>query len=171
MLDVIQVHPGDGLARNAIVHVLNRHHSRRISQANLDFYRHEYKKFMAMKKDGGEILFLIALKNCYPIGISCCTISRRTGNASRSITIVDTRYRKIGLGKMLLAAKIALLSWQYTGVALNTFVSKENVAAIKMCEANKMFLLSESVKERGDSVITICKYGTVKINDPTSEDD
>lgn len=166
MLDFVQLHPMDALARNALVRVINQHHSGRIKQENLDFYRHEYVKYLSFKKNGGEIIFIAALKNCSPIGVSCCSISRKTGNASRSITVVDKRFRKNGLGRALLAAKVSILKWQYPSSPLTTFAAKTNPASVKICEAINLHLLSEVTKLSEDGKdLGFLRFSTVKDHD------
>ena len=160
----------DAMARNAIVRVINQHHSGKIKQENLDFYRHHYSKYLAFKRDGGEILFFAALKNCTPIAVSCCSISRKTGNASRSMTVVDKRFRKNGVGKTLLAAKIAILKWQYPGVPLTTFAAKSNAASVRMCQSNQLHLQSEVSRTSEDGKdIGFFRFSTVKEHDTIFE--
>lgn len=169
MFDLIQVHPKDGLAQNAVARVLNLHHGKRIKQSNLNFYRRDYDKFLNYKKIGGEVIMIVAMKNCAPVGLSCCSVSRVTGNASRSITVVDKRFRRHGIGKLLLSAKIGLLRWQYSGTHLTTFVAKDNDSAIRICEENKLHLVSEQTKQGEDGKeYTFFEYSTRRPDDTGS---
>jgi GNAT superfamily N-acetyltransferase len=159
------------MARNAVVRVLNQHHSKRIKQTNLDFYRHDYAKFVSMKQFGGEILFIIALKDGSPVGISACSIARKTGNASRSITVVNKNFRRNGIGKMLLAAKVAILRWQYPGTPLTTNIAKDNIGAVKMADANRLYLLETRSREEDGKTLEWLKYSTSKVDSDTREHD
>lgn len=144
---IVQVNIGDSIARRAIFGVLNPGHNGKIKQSVLDFWRVKYEKF-ARRKAGGETIFLVAIKNSTAIGISCAAILDEPIRCFNSMTVVHTPLRKSGIGVGLLSAKIKLLSTRYAGCPLSAFVSKKNIAAVKMCVAADMRIIREGRRER-----------------------
>jgi GNAT superfamily N-acetyltransferase len=142
-----QIHPSDGLARQAVLEVLNRNHDKRIRQSCLDFWRRDYKTFTT-NKNGGDAIFIVAMDDSGIVGISCAAILRRSRRCFNSMTVVSRKHRKKGIGKKLLKAKLKLLKSRYPKAFLVTGVSDSNKPGLKICSAANLEVVSEGQKER-----------------------
>jgi hypothetical protein len=149
-LDIVQVHPSDGVAKEALVRVLNQHHSGKIRQNCLDFYRHDYRTFIQKKTAGGEIVLLVGIEENVPIAVSACAILRKENRAINSLTIVDSDNRRRGIGQAMLSAKLLTLSWIYPSVDFTTYVGLKNQLGVKMCDAVGLYRIGKGTRKRED---------------------
>lgn len=147
-IEIVRSHVGDYLSSSAIRHVLNQGHDKRIRQSILDFYRNDWKVFNNRKKSGGEILFLIAIGDSLPVGISACAIPRKDNKVWNSMTVVHPENRRKGIGRMLLKAKLDSISDDYPNHVLKTFVSKKNEPSLKLCVSSGLHIVGEGFRKR-----------------------
>ena len=147
-LEILRTHIGDFLAASAVRGVLNHGHDKRIRQSVLDFYRDTWRKFNKRKKSGGEVLFLIAIGDNEPIGMSACAIPRKDDKVWNSVTVVHPNFRKIGIGRILLRAKVKCLKSWYPRHHLRTFVSKTNEPSMGLCNSAGLHVVGEGIRER-----------------------
>lgn len=145
---ILQVHPGDYLARNAVRDVLNRHHDKRIKQKTLDFYR---TTFINALNDGGSVIFLVGFDDDgVPIAISAIANVEDGKYAKHSITVVDSTARKKGLGKKILSAKMNIFRNISPSKTYRGYVNKNNEQSIKMCSSVGLIISGEGARDRGE---------------------
>lgn len=147
-IKIFRTHVGDLLTASTIQGVMNHGHDGRIRQSTLDFYRQKWRKFNKRKKSGGEILFLVAIGDNEPVGMSACALPRRDNKVWNSLTVVHPNHRQNGMGSLLLRAKIDCINDLYPNHYLKTFVSKQNEQSIKLCKSAGLNVVGEGLRER-----------------------
>lgn len=147
-MEIVQVHPEDSLAREAITRVLNQNHDGKIRQASLDFYRHDYRRFISKKTCGGEIIFIVGILDRMPVALSLCSILRKEGRAINSLTVVHKDNRKLRIGTKALSAKLLILRWLYPWISFSSYVGKKNVKAVSMCLSSGLSISGEGRRQR-----------------------
>ncbi len=148
-MHIFQVHIGDTLARKSIYSALNPGHEGKIRQKTLDFYRNRYSYKL---KNGWSIIFIIAIpkEEQEPIAISACAVGRKTKRFKHSLTIVNPNYRRIGVGKTVLRAKLDVLKSWFPDVKYKSFVNMDNAPSIALCNSSNLYISGEGTRERQD---------------------
>lgn len=149
-MEIFRVHISDILARRAILDVMNVHHNGRIRQSILDFYRRDWRVFNCRKKSGGEVLLLVAIEDGIPIGMSACAIPRKDSKCWFSTTIVRSGFRRSGVGKLLLQAKLDYIMDEHWMHSLEAFVSNSHPAGLALCESAGMKMTGTGKRNRGE---------------------
>lgn len=147
-IKIIRVHSGDLLARQSINTIMNPGHDGRVRQSILSFYREGFRNFL--DKTTGDVLFLLALLDSSPVGMSSCQIIYNRKRNYKSTTIVNPEYRRLGAGKMLLETKIEMLKVFFPTIQHLSFVSKENESAVMMCKSSGLKIVDEGKRNRED---------------------
>lgn len=141
---VVRVHPHDELARNAVKLVLDKSHERRFKSEVLDFYRGNYGTVINRHDTLDDVMFLVAIQDDLPIGLSVCHLLNSEKKVKHSLTVVSTSHRKAGIGKRLLSSKLAFLKGYYPHLAIRTYVNKSNDAGIKLCDSTGILKVVKS---------------------------
>jgi len=144
---VVRVHPNDPFARIAVKHVLDKSHNRRFKSEVLDFYRNGYSEVVNNLNGLDDVLFLVAVCDDVPVGMSSCLLLNSQKRIRHSLTVVSDASRKSGIGKKLLASKINFLTCYYPHLSIRSYVNKANEGGVRLCNSVGLRVIKSGSKD------------------------